>query len=103
MIQMSEESRNRRDRKSKTSPLMNADDADQKKDRRLYRGFTRMSADQGIARNTKIAKDRRNWKAKPLKHRGTEEAEELGNCRKCQNWQRSPKLQRQNPITEPLQ
>jgi hypothetical protein len=41
-----------------------------------YRGFTRMSADWAIARNAKIAKDRRKCKAKPLKHRGTEEAEE---------------------------
>jgi len=36
-----------------------------------------MSADQEIARNAKIAEDRRNWKAKkPLKRGGTEEAEE---------------------------
>jgi hypothetical protein len=34
-----------------------------------------MSADQKIARNAKIAKYRRNKKPKPLKHRGTEEAE----------------------------
>jgi hypothetical protein len=35
-----------------------------------------MSADRAIARNTKIAKDRRKLKSKPLKHGGTEEAEE---------------------------
>jgi hypothetical protein len=55
--------------------------------RRRYRGFTRMSADQEIARNAKIAEDRRNWKAKkPLKRGGTEEAEEWAEYLEGESW-----------------
>jgi len=59
-----------------------------------------MSADQEIARNAKIAEDRRNWKAKkPLKRGGMEEAEELGRLPEVP---RLPKIA-ENENQKPLQ
>ena len=50
---IAEIARNHRNLKGKTLPLSNTDYADLKREK-TYRGFTRMSADQEIARNATL-------------------------------------------------